>query len=110
MSHVTRVLAVGAAGAVTVALATSVAGAEPTCQGYEDVANHGEHVIDDYVLGAVVSDVELPAWPPSGTGHVVGRQGGAAVPGGPGPGWHFAVGAPPGASFCVPQARSGGRH
>jgi hypothetical protein len=33
---------------------------------------------------------------------VVGKQGGAALPGGPGPAYHFQVGAPPGASFCVP--------
>jgi hypothetical protein len=25
-----------------------------------------------------------------------------ALPGGPGPAYHFLVGAPPGASFCVP--------
>lgn len=102
------VVAASVAG-VAVGLAATTAGAAPTCQGYKDVANHGEHVITDYVLGGVVNDNELAEWPPTGIGEVVGDQHGAAVPGGPGPGFHFAVGAAPGASFCVPQAHSGDR-
>jgi hypothetical protein len=107
--RVSRVLAVTGVAAVGIAPAAPIAGAEPTCQGYKDVANHGEHVITDYVLGAVVDQDELAGWPPTGIGEDVGDGRGAAVPGGPGPGWHFTVGAPPGASFCVPQAHSGGR-
>jgi hypothetical protein len=109
MTVITRATSVAVVAVAAVALSMSAASAEPTCQGYKGVANHGEHVITDYVLGAVVNDNELAAWPPTGIGDIVGAQHGAAVPGGPGPGFHFTVGAPPGASFCVPQARSGGR-
>jgi hypothetical protein len=101
----------GAAATVVLVLAlASPASAAPTCEGYKGVANHGEHVINDYVLGSVAGGPELEAWPPAGgLGDTVGGSGGAAVPGGPGPGFHFVMGAPPGASFCVPQAHSGGR-
>lgn len=103
-----RLGAVVAMGVVLVPSAASASG--PTCEGYKDVANHGEHVIEDYVLGAVVGGPVVDAWPVGGgIGDFVGDSGGAAVPGGPGPGFHFTVGAPPGASFCVDQARSGGR-
>jgi hypothetical protein len=82
----------------------------PTCEGYKDVANHGEHVIEDYVLGAVEGGPVIDDWSTKGgIGDTVGDAGGAAVPGGPGPGFHFTVGAPPGASFCNPQAHSGDR-
>lgn len=109
MAVLIRAAAVAATAAGAVGLSITAAGAAPTCEGYKDVANHGEHVITDYVLGAVVNDNELLEWPPTGIGEIVGDQHGAAVPGGPGPGFHFVVGAPPGASFCVPQAHSGGR-
>ncbi|HSJ22420.1 MAG TPA: hypothetical protein VK964_17780 [Nocardioidaceae bacterium] len=97
-------LPAAAAAMAALAITASPASAqEPACAGYKDVANHGEHVISDYVLGAVVGGEEVEAWPPSGgIGDVVGPQGGAALPGGPGPAYHFQVGAPPGASFCVP--------
>jgi hypothetical protein len=82
----------------------------PTCEGYKDVANHGEHVIEDYVLGAVEGGPVIDDWSTKGgIGDIVGTAGGAAVPGGPGPAFHFTHGAPPGASFCNPQANSGGR-
>jgi hypothetical protein len=88
----------------------SAAADGPTCEGYKDVANHGEHVIEDYVLGAVDGGPVIDDWSSKrGIGDLVGTAGGAAVPGGPGPGFHFTVGAPPGASFCNPQAHSGGR-
>jgi hypothetical protein len=97
--------------AATLAFGGSIAAADgPTCEGYKDVANHGEHVIEDYVLGAVDGGPVIDDWSTKrGIGDVVGPAGGAAVPGGPGPGFHFDVGAPPGASFCNPQAHSGGR-
>jgi hypothetical protein len=105
--HTRRVRAALAVGAITTATLWFNGGAawahDPACAGYKGVANHGEHVISDYVLGSVVGGEELPAWPPTGLlGQVVGKQGGAALPGGPGPAYHFQVGAPPGASFCVP--------
>jgi hypothetical protein len=90
-------------------LATPAA-ADPTCEGYKGVANHGEHVIEDYVLGAVTGGTDLETWPPAGgLGDTVGTDHGAELPGGPGAHYHMMVGAPPGASFCVPQAHSGGR-
>jgi hypothetical protein len=89
--------------------APTPAAAGPTCEGYKGVANHGEHVIEDYVLGAVIGGPDVETWPPSGElGEVLAGNGGAALPGGPGAGYHLLVGAPPGASFCV-SAHSGDR-
>ncbi|WP_338468396.1 hypothetical protein RXV95_07570 [Novosphingobium sp. ZN18A2] len=72
----------------------------PTCSDvdglYVDV--HGQHVIRDYVAGGTLTD---PSWPPSDVGSTVSDNGGAAVPGGPGPGFHFLYEVPPGASFCT---------
>jgi hypothetical protein len=107
MRRVRPALAITAIATITTATLGFTVGPaaahEPACAGYKGVANHGEHVISDYVLGSVVGGEELPAWPPTGLlGEVVGGQGGAALPGGPGPAYHFQVGAPPGASFCVP--------
>jgi hypothetical protein len=100
------VLAVPVLVAVGIA---SPAAAGPTCEGYKGVANHGEHVIEDYVLGAVTGGPEVASWPPAvGIGETVGASGGAELPGGPGAHYHMVVGAPPGASFCLPQAHSGG--
>lgn len=103
-SNLRVVLGAAVVAATTFAMTGSPASAgEPACAGYKGVANHGEHVITDYVLGAVVGGEELESWPPpGGIGDAVGDQGGAALPGGPGPAYHFVVGAPPGASFCVP--------
>ncbi len=66
---------------------------------------HGHHVVRDYVVGGALD------WPPSGgaVGAAV-AGGGAAIPGGPGPGFHFPNGVAPGASFCNPQAQSPGWH
>ena len=65
---------------------------------------HGDHVVGDYVTG--VGNAAL-SWPPAGE---VNARGGAAVPGGPGPGFHFEHGFAPGASFCNSQAKSPGLH
>ena len=72
----------------------------PTCfdvfgTGDDEIANHAQHVIGDYVTGVLH---ENQAWPPNGA---VGGGDGAALPGGPGPGFHFPNSAPPGASFCT---------
>jgi hypothetical protein len=59
--------------------------------GFLDVHVHGDHVIRDYV------------------GDVGQGEGGADLPGGPGPGFHFTIdGLAPGASFCNPQAHPNG--
>ncbi len=72
----------------------------PTCSDLDFLAIdvHGQHVIRDYVAGG---DGPGTSWPPSDVGSTVGDNGGAAVPGGPGPGFHFQYQVPPGASFCT---------
>lgn len=92
------------AGAVLTGLAGGAEAAEPTCADTLGLAVHGQHIVGDYVTGSGVS------WPPAGqVGAATGGQG-AALPGGPGPAFHFLVGAAPGASFCNPQSQSPGFH
>ena len=83
-------------------------GTEPTCVnvGALGIVVHGQHVVRDYVTGG-----QLVGWPPSGgaVGAAVAGQG-AALPGGPGPGFHFPNGFAPGASFCNAQSSSPGFH
>jgi hypothetical protein len=86
---------------VSVPVAASAEG-KPTCGGVVGVV-HGHHVFGDYVTG-VGHDM---AWPPAGQ---VNAKGGAALPGGPGPGFHFPNGIAPGASFCNAQSQSPGFH
>lgn len=91
---------------VAVALTTIVvigppAGAgEPICVEFFDenfnsqLANHGQHIIGDYVTGTGHDG----DWPPAGeVGRVVSENGGALLPGQSGILMH---GASPGASFC----------
>ena len=84
------------------------AGASPTCASTIDIANHGEHIVGDYVTGLGHDAVE---WPLSGgvVGEAIAGEG-AAVPGGPGPGFHFVHGVAPGASFCLDTSQSPGAH
>jgi hypothetical protein len=105
-----------AAAAAVVALAVmSLAGAgaadasEPTCATTLDIATHGQHIVGDYVTG--IGHVDL-GWPPSGgvVGEANAANGGATIPGGPGPGFHFPNGFAPGASFCNLQSNSPGVH
>lgn len=100
-------LAVGAAAIATLALAGATSAHEPTCADFGPlgISVHGQHVVRDYVAGA-----GLASWPPAGgLGEVVGGQG-AALPGGPGPAFHFVNGFAPGASFCLPQSNAPGFH
>jgi len=97
--------------ALTVAATLGVAGVMPasahsTCADVEflGISVHGQHVVRDYVSGGAVTD-----WPPSDVGAAIGGTG-AALPGGPGPGFHFPNDVAPGASFCNPQSRSPGFH
>ncbi len=87
---------------------TASADATPTCSTTLGVAVHGQHVVGDYVTG--VGRANLP-WPPAGgiVGQETGGEG-AAIPGGPGPGFHFPNGFAPGASFCLSQSQSPGLH
>jgi hypothetical protein len=95
------------------------AAADPTCAGVlgSDIQVHGQHIVGDYVtgLGAVLPGqsgyVLLDEWPPAGqVGEAVQENGGALVPGGPGPGFHFLNGVAPGASFCLEQSNAPGIH
>ena len=100
-------LALGAGLLATAASAGAVSANEPTCADFEalGIGVHGQHVVRDYVAGT-----GLAQWPPAGAlGEIVGGSG-AALPGGPGPAFHFANGFAPGASFCLPQSQAPGYH
>lgn len=85
------------------------ASAHPTCTDLLGTEVHGQHIVGDYVTG-VGGISGVLTWPPAGqVGEAVQLNGGgAAVPGGPGPGFHFPNGVAPGASFCNEQAHPGG--
>lgn len=93
--------------ALVLGLGALPASAHATCSEVDGlgVEVHGHHVVRDYVVGEALD------WPPSGgaVGAAIAGDG-AAIPGGPGPGFHFPNGVAPGASFCVPQAKSPGWH
>ena len=94
--------------AAAVMVPASMATAGPTCSSTLDIANHGEHIVADYITGLGRENME---WSPSGG--VVGEAlagSGAAVPGAPGPGSHFVHGFAAGASFCLDQSQSPGAH
>lgn len=87
---------------VALAMAMSVMAASialahgPTCSDFDalDVEVHGQHVTRDYVRAEGATNA----------------KGGAVLPGGPGPGFHFPNGFAPGASFCNPNSQSPGFH
>jgi hypothetical protein len=102
--------ALAVAALVWVALSNGgVSAAEPTCSGTLGIAVHGQHVVGDYVTGV---GHDALGWPPSGgvVGEANSANGGATLPGGPGPGFHFPNGFAPGASFCIAQSNSPGLH
>ena len=102
-------LAVGAVSVLAMGATGTAAGQPtPTCSTTLGIAVHGQHVVGDYVSGLTGATL---GWPPSGG--VVGQAiagSGAATRGGPGPGFHFQHGFAPGASFCLLQSNSPGRH
>lgn len=79
--------------------ATPTYAQDPTCSDLEflNIEVHGQHIVRDYVTGGELDD----QWPPVSMRDIIRDNGGAAVPGGPGPGFHFPNRVPPGASFCV---------
>jgi hypothetical protein len=104
----TRIALAGALASGILALSGGAASAGPTCSGLGGIANHGQHVVGDYVIGESGIGSGL-TWPYAGqVGAAVAANGGAAVPGGPGPGYHFPNDVAPGASFCT-DSHSGGR-
>ena len=94
--------------AIVSAAPPALANPGPTCSDVLDIDVHGQHVIGDYVTG--IGHEEM-GWPPRGAdiGETVASNGGVAVRGGPGPGYHFDHGVAPGASFCT-GSRSPGVH
>ena len=102
-------LFLAAPAAVLLATGAAADPTGPTCSDIDFLAIdvHGQHVVRDYVAGG---EAALD-WPPGGgeIGEAVSSNGGAAVPGGPGPGYHFPNGVAPGASFCT-DSRSPGAH
>lgn len=83
--------------------------ADPTCSDTLGIVVHGQHVVGDYVTGSGTGSQD--GFPPDGSyiGQIVSDNGGAAIPGGPGPGFHFPNGVAPGASFCN-DSQSPGAH
>lgn len=82
-----------------------IAAASPTCADTLGISNHGQHIVGDYVTGV---GHDVLGWPPTGkVGATVAGNGGAAVPGGPGPGFHLPNGFAPGASFCTESSSPG---
>lgn len=104
MKFATSVLAACAVGLVAATVPAPASADGPTCSETLGIANHGEHIVADYVTGLGRGNV---GWPLNGdVGEATGGDG-AAVPGGPGPGFHFLNGVAPGASFCVDSASPG---
>ncbi len=113
-----RTFSVGVIAAAAMAAATAVpaggalAHDSATCNDAlgSGIEVHGQHIVGDYVtgLGGIFGDGL--SWPPAGqVGEAVQANGGAVMPGGPGPGFHFTIeGLAPGASFCNPQAHPNG--
>lgn len=103
-----KLLRAGSAGLLLLALvgAGSASAHDPTCSdvGFLGIEVHGQHVVRDYVMGG-----GLESWPPKGGVVGAATKGGAALPGGPGPAFHFANGVAPGASFCT-DSNSPGAH
>ncbi|WP_265570405.1 hypothetical protein [Sphingomicrobium nitratireducens] len=98
-----KTMAIAGLAVSALVLGSPASAHEPTCSGFGTLANHGNHVVGDYVSGLGGFDLgDGMGWPPPG--HEVGAankaNGGALTPGGPGPGSHFEWGGAPGASFC----------
>lgn len=90
----------------------SLAAGTPTCSDAlgSGIVVHGQHVVGDYVTGLGGVFGHGLSWPPAGqVGDAVQERGGASIPGGPGPGFHFTIDAlAPGASFCLANAHPNG--
>lgn len=95
-------------GAVTTAPVAALQPGSPTCSDTLGIEVHGQHIVGDYVTGLGHEELD---WPPDefDIGEIVAANGGPAVRGGPGPGFHFPNGFAPGASFCT-GSRSPGTH
>ena len=103
-----RIAFLAAVAAALALMGGQTAAAAPTCSGTLDIAVHGQHIVGDYVTGIGHGDL---GWPPAPgvVGAAVAGEG-AAIPGGPGPGFHFPNGFAPGAAFCLDQSQAPGVH
>jgi hypothetical protein len=109
-SMTNRVLRVASAALAMLCISTAGnAHAEATCSDELPISVHGQHVVGDYVTGSGTGSED--GFPPDGSyiGQTVLDNGGALIPGGPGPGFHFPNGIAPGASFCT-DSQSPGAH
>lgn len=99
--------ATGAALLLGAAAPAFAASDGPTCSTELGGYPHGYHIIADYVTGVGSELLGGPGieWPPTD----LNAAGGAALPGGPGPAFHFVIGVAPGASFCT-DSNSPGVH
>lgn len=100
-----RLLALGVITAALAAVPGPAQAKAPTCSEELGITVHGQHVVGDYVMGTDHGD----PWPRKNVGRTIAGTG-AALPGGPGPAFHFELGFAPGASFCNDQAKSAGLH
>ncbi|MEO6206482.1 MAG: hypothetical protein ABIP77_00845 [Candidatus Limnocylindrales bacterium] len=100
------ILTAAASAMLVVGVVGPVAAHDATCSGSIGTEVHGQHVLGLYVVGGQLA---LDSWPPTGgVGQSIAGEG-AALPGGPGPAFHFLNGFAPGASFCT-DSRSPGAH
>lgn len=100
------ILVAAASATLALPLAGPVAAHETTCTSSIGTEVHGQHVLGLYVVGGQLA---LDSWPPTGgVGQYIAGEG-AALPGGPGPAFHFLNGFAPGASFCT-DSKSPGLH
>lgn len=97
--------AIVVAGTISLAAGPASSG-EPTCSSTLGIANHGQHIVGDYVTG--IGHTEL-GWSPAGQVGAAIAGKGAVLPGGPGPAFHFPNDVAPGASFCT-GSKSPGAH
>jgi hypothetical protein len=101
------VISIATAAALAAAMAVPAAAHEATCSTSIGSEVHGQHVLGLYVVGG---SLNYDTWPPTGgVGQYIAGEG-AALPGGPGPGFHMPNGFAPGASFCNVQSKSPGAH
>lgn len=104
MKRTAQMLIVGVTiGVLQAAGGTAFAGT-PTCSDEMGIANHGQHIVGDYVTG--IGHEEM-GWSPAGqVGEAVAGSG-AAMPGAPAAKGHFLAGIAPGASFCTGSSNDG---
>lgn len=103
MKRVGGMVAVAMLAVASMGGTASAATDGPTCSDTLGIAVHGQHVVGDYVTGIGHDNLD---WPPAGQVGTNTSDGGAAIPGGPGPRFHFPRDIPPGASFCTDSAQS----